>query len=121
LQRKREVSAVRSVPPAIRYSEDTTFRRLSYEIAFSEYAMGSAYEISQQDPNRLCLYKRVLVTKSRYIVSGIDPPSDVRRNLLKNHILLNDDRSHFANSKRTDFQLCLGRWIRDGVSVFIIR
>src|SRR5262249_37866719 len=31
--------------------EDTTFRRLSYEIAFSEYAMGLAYEISQQDPN----------------------------------------------------------------------
>jgi hypothetical protein len=31
--------------------EDTTFRRLSYEIAFSEYAMGLGYEISQQDPN----------------------------------------------------------------------
>jgi len=31
--------------------EDTTFRRLSYEIAFTEYAMGLGYEISQQDPN----------------------------------------------------------------------
>ena len=31
--------------------EDTTFRRLSYEIAFSEYAMGLGYEISKQDPN----------------------------------------------------------------------
>jgi len=31
--------------------EDTTFRRLSYEIAFSEYAMGLGYELSQQDPN----------------------------------------------------------------------
>lgn len=31
--------------------EDTTFRRLSYEIAFSEYAMGLGYEISSQDPN----------------------------------------------------------------------
>jgi hypothetical protein len=31
--------------------EDTTFRRLSYEIAFSEYSMGLGYEISQQDPN----------------------------------------------------------------------
>jgi hypothetical protein len=41
--------------------------------------------------------------------------------LLKNHILLNDDRSQFAHSKRTDFELRLGRWIRDGVSVFIIR
>jgi hypothetical protein len=30
LQRKREVSAVRSVPPGIRYSEDTTFRRFSF-------------------------------------------------------------------------------------------
>ena len=30
--------------------EDTTFRRLSYEIAFSEYAMGLGYEVSQQDP-----------------------------------------------------------------------
>jgi hypothetical protein len=29
--------------------EDTTFRRLSYEIAFS--AMGLGYEISKQDPN----------------------------------------------------------------------
>jgi hypothetical protein len=26
-------------------------RRLSYEIAFSEYAMGLGYEMSQQDPN----------------------------------------------------------------------
>jgi hypothetical protein len=31
--------------------EDTTFRRLSYEIAFSEYAMALGYEISHQDPN----------------------------------------------------------------------
>ncbi|MGO9420225.1 ATP-binding protein [Roseiarcus sp.] len=31
--------------------EDTAFRRLSYEIAFSEYAMGLGYEVSQQDPN----------------------------------------------------------------------
>ena len=31
--------------------EDTTFRRLSYEIAFSEYAMGLGYEISKQDPS----------------------------------------------------------------------
>jgi hypothetical protein len=31
--------------------EDTMFRRLSYEIAFSEYAMGLGYELSQQDPN----------------------------------------------------------------------
>jgi hypothetical protein len=31
--------------------EDKTFRRLSYEIAFSEYAMGLGYEVSQQDPN----------------------------------------------------------------------
>jgi len=31
--------------------EDTTFRRLSYEIAFSEYAMGLGYEVSKQDPN----------------------------------------------------------------------
>jgi Histidine kinase-, DNA gyrase B-, and HSP90-like ATPase len=31
--------------------EDITFRRLSYEIAFSEYAMGLGYEISKQDPN----------------------------------------------------------------------
>lgn len=31
--------------------EDTAFRRLSYEIAFSEYAMGLGYEISKQDPN----------------------------------------------------------------------
>ena len=31
--------------------EDVTFRRLSYEIAFSEYAMGLGYEVSQQDPN----------------------------------------------------------------------
>jgi hypothetical protein len=31
--------------------EDATFRRLSYEIAFSEYAMGLGYEVSQQDPN----------------------------------------------------------------------
>jgi hypothetical protein len=31
--------------------EDPTFRRLSYEIAFSEYAMGLGYELSKQDPN----------------------------------------------------------------------
>jgi len=31
--------------------EETTFRRLSYEIAFSEYAMGLGYEISQEDPD----------------------------------------------------------------------
>jgi len=30
--------------------EDPTFRRLSYEIAFSEYAMGLGYELSKQDP-----------------------------------------------------------------------
>jgi hypothetical protein len=31
--------------------EDITFKRLSYEIAFSEYAMGLGYEYSQQDPD----------------------------------------------------------------------
>jgi hypothetical protein len=31
--------------------EDTTFRRLSYEIAFTEYAMGLGYEVSKKDPN----------------------------------------------------------------------
>ncbi len=31
--------------------EDKTFRRLSYEIAFSEYSIGLGYEISKQDPN----------------------------------------------------------------------
>ena len=31
--------------------EDRAFRRLSYEIAFSEYAMGLGYEIFRQDPN----------------------------------------------------------------------
>jgi hypothetical protein len=31
--------------------EDVTFRRLSYEIAFNEYAMGLGYEVSKQDPN----------------------------------------------------------------------
>jgi hypothetical protein len=31
--------------------EDLTFRRLSYEIAFSEYAMALGYEICKQDPN----------------------------------------------------------------------
>ncbi len=31
--------------------EDATFRRLSYEIAFTEYAMGLGYELSRQDPN----------------------------------------------------------------------
>jgi hypothetical protein len=30
--------------------EDPVFRRLSYEIAFSEYAMGLGYELSQQEP-----------------------------------------------------------------------
>ncbi len=30
--------------------EDTAFRRLSYEIAFSEYAMGLGYELSQEEP-----------------------------------------------------------------------
>ncbi len=30
--------------------EDTTFRRLSYEIAFSEYAMGLGYEVSPTGP-----------------------------------------------------------------------
>jgi hypothetical protein len=29
--------------------EDPAFRRLSYEIAFSEYAMGLGYELSKQD------------------------------------------------------------------------
>jgi len=31
--------------------EDPAFKRLSYEIAFSEYAMGLGYEIYDQDPN----------------------------------------------------------------------
>ena len=31
--------------------EDISFRRLSYEIAFSEYAMALGYEICKQDPN----------------------------------------------------------------------
>jgi len=31
--------------------EDPVFRRLSYEIAFSEYAMGLGYEVFKQDPN----------------------------------------------------------------------
>ena len=31
--------------------EDPVFRRLSYEIAFSEYAMGLGYEFFKQDPN----------------------------------------------------------------------
>lgn len=31
--------------------EDPTFRRLSYEIAFSEYAMALGYEMLKQDPN----------------------------------------------------------------------
>jgi hypothetical protein len=30
--------------------EETTFRRLSYEIAFSEYAMALGYEMAKQDP-----------------------------------------------------------------------
>ncbi len=30
--------------------EETTFRRLSYEIAFSEYAMSLGYEMAKQDP-----------------------------------------------------------------------
>jgi hypothetical protein len=33
--------------------EDPAFRRLSYEIAFSEYAMALGYEMLQQDPNML--------------------------------------------------------------------
>ena len=33
--------------------EDPTFRRLSYEIAFSEYAIALGYEMVQQDPNML--------------------------------------------------------------------
>ncbi|MDQ6871499.1 MAG: ATP-binding protein [Gemmatimonadota bacterium] len=31
--------------------EETTFRRLSYEIAFSEYAMALGYEMAKQDPD----------------------------------------------------------------------
>lgn len=31
--------------------EDPTFRRLSYEIAFSEYAMALGYEEVTEDPN----------------------------------------------------------------------
>ena len=31
--------------------EDPTFRRLSYEIAFTEYAMGLGHEVFRQDPN----------------------------------------------------------------------
>jgi hypothetical protein len=31
--------------------EDPTFRRLSYEIAFSEYAMALGYEMLKQDQN----------------------------------------------------------------------
>ena len=31
--------------------EDPTFRRLSYEIAFSEYAMALGYERVKEDPN----------------------------------------------------------------------
>ena len=31
--------------------EDPAFRRLSYEIAFSEYAMGLGYEVLKHDPN----------------------------------------------------------------------
>jgi hypothetical protein len=31
--------------------QDTAFRRLSYEIAFSEYALALGYEICRQDPN----------------------------------------------------------------------
>lgn len=30
--------------------EDPAFRRLSYEIAFSEYAMALGYEMARQDP-----------------------------------------------------------------------
>jgi hypothetical protein len=32
-------------------TQDPSFRRLSYEIAFAEYAMGLGYEIQKQDPN----------------------------------------------------------------------
>jgi hypothetical protein len=31
--------------------EDSGFRRLSYEIAFSEYAIALGYELLKQDPN----------------------------------------------------------------------
>jgi hypothetical protein len=31
--------------------QDTAFKRLSYEIAFSEYAMALGYEVCRQDPN----------------------------------------------------------------------
>ena len=31
-------------------TEDPAFRRLSYEIAFSEYSMALGYEMAQQDP-----------------------------------------------------------------------
>ena len=31
--------------------EDPVFRRLSYEIAFSEYAMALGYELLKHDPN----------------------------------------------------------------------
>ena len=31
--------------------EESGFRRLSYEIAFSEYAMALGYELLKQDPN----------------------------------------------------------------------
>jgi hypothetical protein len=31
--------------------EETSFRRLSYEIAFAEYAMALGYELSEQDPD----------------------------------------------------------------------
>jgi hypothetical protein len=31
--------------------EDPSFRRLSYEIAFGEYAMALGHEMYQQDPN----------------------------------------------------------------------
>jgi hypothetical protein len=32
-------------------TEDLAFRRLSYELAFTEYAMALGYEVSEQDPN----------------------------------------------------------------------
>jgi len=31
--------------------EDPTFKRLSYEIAFSEYALALGYEMAKQDPD----------------------------------------------------------------------
>ena len=49
-----------------------------------------------------------LIWPSNEMAAQTGVPSD------RNDILLNDDRCQVANSKRTDFQLRLGRWIRDG-------